>query len=74
IHTPLLYHPRKNPKIHPLLPCSTHAPIKPYHLKILKHHNPFFPPYHSSPVIPQKVLDPHPKLEGVINDLIGQID
>ncbi|WP_369008593.1 glycine betaine ABC transporter substrate-binding protein, partial [Bacillus pumilus] len=70
----LLYDALRNQKIHILLPYSTHPPIKPYHLKILKHHNPFFPPYHPSPLLPQKLLKHNPPLHNLINTLIPKID
>ncbi|KAA6450685.1 osmoprotectant ABC transporter substrate-binding lipoprotein OpuCC [Bacillus swezeyi] len=70
----LVYDAVKNGKMDIVLAYSTDGRIKAYDLKILKDDERFFPPYDSSPVVPEKVLKEHPELEGVISKLIGKID
>ncbi|WP_307892528.1 osmoprotectant ABC transporter substrate-binding lipoprotein OpuCC [Bacillus swezeyi] len=70
----LVYDAVKNGKMDIVLAYSTDGRIKAYDLKILKDDKRFFPPYDSSPVVPEKVLKEHPELEGVISKLIGKID
>ncbi|MGN9866628.1 osmoprotectant ABC transporter substrate-binding lipoprotein OpuCC [Bacillus swezeyi] len=70
----LVYDAVKNGKMDIVLAYSTDGRIKAYDLKILKDDKHFFPPYDSSPVVPEKVLKEHPELEGVISKLIGKID
>lgn len=45
-----------------------------HRLTVLEDDKHFFPPYYAAPVIRQDVLDKHPELEGILNELAGKID
>lgn len=52
---------------------ATDAQIKVHDLVILQDDKEFFPPYDAGPVIRQDTLDQYPELEGILNQLNGQI-
>ncbi|WP_442588022.1 ABC transporter permease/substrate-binding protein [Pedobacter sp. AW31-3R] len=53
---------------------STDGRLKAYDLVTLKDDRHIFPPYYAAPVVRQDVLDAHPELEGILNQLSGQIN
>ncbi|WP_274361678.1 glycine betaine ABC transporter substrate-binding protein [Paenibacillus thermotolerans] len=53
---------------------STDANLIKYDLVVLEDSKRFFPTYEAAPIVRQAVLDRHPELEGVLNQLAGQID
>lgn len=53
---------------------STDGRLKAYDLVILKDDRHIFPPYFAAPIVRQDVLDKHPELEGVLNQLSGVIN
>jgi osmoprotectant transport system permease protein len=53
---------------------STDGRLKAYDLIILKDDKHIFPPYYAAPVVRQEVLDQHPELEEVLNQLSGYIN
>jgi osmoprotectant transport system substrate-binding protein len=52
---------------------ATDAQIKVHDLVILQDDKEFFPPYDAGPIIRQETLDKYPELEGILNQLNGQI-
>lgn len=52
---------------------ATDAQIKVHDLVILEDDKEFFPPYDAGPIIRQETLDKYPELEGILNQLNGQI-
>lgn len=53
---------------------STDGRLKAYDLVTLKDDRHIFPPYYAAPLVRQDVLDAHPELEGILNQLSGQIN
>ncbi|MDO5100700.1 MAG: ABC transporter permease/substrate-binding protein [Eubacteriales bacterium] len=52
---------------------STDSQLTQYDLKILKDDRQLFPPYQGGPLMKQELLDKHPELEALLNQLAGQI-
>jgi osmoprotectant transport system substrate-binding protein len=52
---------------------ATDAQIKVHDLVILQDDKEFFPPYDAGPIVRQDTLDKYPELEGILNQLSGQI-
>lgn len=52
---------------------ATDGQIKQYNLKILEDDKGFFPPYYAAPTIRKEVLESHPELEDILNQLAGKI-
>ncbi|MEO1816782.1 MAG: glycine betaine ABC transporter substrate-binding protein [Acetobacterium sp.] len=52
---------------------STDGLLAEYDLKVLKDDKGFFPAYEAATVIRQETLDKYPELEGILNQLAGQI-
>ncbi len=53
---------------------STDGRLKAFDLVILKDNLHIFPPYYAAPIVNNKVLQKHPELEGILNQLSGLID
>jgi len=53
---------------------STDGRLKAFNLVILKDDRHIFPPYFAAPIVRQEVLDEHPELEAVLNQLSGLIN
>ncbi|AQT84530.1 choline-binding protein [Paenibacillus larvae subsp. larvae] len=70
----LVYNAVASKKVDIVLAYSTDARLKEYNLQTLVDDKQFFPPYDASPVIKQEVLDAHPEIAEVIDELIGKID
>lgn len=52
---------------------TTDGRIARFNLVSTKDDKNFFPPYYAAPVVRQEVLDSHPKLEEIVNELGGKI-
>lgn len=70
----LVYQAAANGKMDVVLAYTTDGRIKAFDLKVLKDDKQFFPPYDTSLVAGNDVLEAHPKLEGVLQKLSGKID
>ncbi len=57
-----------------VLAYTTDGRIKAFDLTVLEDDKQFFPPYDTSVVARNEILDQHPELEGILQKLIGQID
>ncbi|GIP35698.1 glycine betaine ABC transporter substrate-binding protein [Paenibacillus sp. J2TS4] len=57
-----------------VLAYSTDPRLKEFNLTTLKDDKQFFPPYDASPVIKKEVLEQHPELNEIIEQLVGKID
>ena len=53
---------------------ATDGPIRKYNLKVLEDDKGFFPPYYASAIIKNETMEKYPELEGLLNELGGQID
>ena len=53
---------------------STDGRLKAYDLITLRDDRHIFPPYFAAPVIRQQMLDAHPEIEGILNQLSGHIN
>lgn len=53
---------------------TTDGQVAAYDLAILEDDQEFFPPYDAAPTIRNEVLEQHPELEEVLNQLAGRID
>lgn len=53
---------------------ATDGPIKQYNLKVLVDDKGFFPPYYAAPIVRKDILEDHPELEEVLNQLAGLVD
>lgn len=53
---------------------ATDGRIAAYQLRTLVDDRQFFPPYDAAPVVRQAVLDAHPELAGILDQLAGKID
>jgi glycine betaine/choline ABC-type transport system substrate-binding protein len=53
---------------------ATDGRIAAYQLRTLADDRRFFPPYHAAPVVRQALLDAHPELGPILDQLAGLID
>jgi osmoprotectant transport system substrate-binding protein len=70
----LVYQAAANGKMDVVLAYTTDGRIKAFDLKVLEDDQRFFPPYDTSLVARNEVLEAHPELEGVLQKLSGKID
>lgn len=52
---------------------STDAELKKYHLKVLEDDKHLFPPYQGAPLMKKALIQKHPELEKILNQLAGKI-
>ncbi|VTS28495.1 putative ABC transporter [Streptococcus porcinus] len=52
---------------------STDAELKKYHLKVLEDDKHFFPPYQGAPLMKKTLIQKHPELKKILNQLAGKI-
>lgn len=52
---------------------STDSQLKQYNLVVLEDDKQLFPPYQGAPLMKQELLDKHPELEKILNQLAGKI-
>lgn len=69
----LVYQAAASGKMDVVLAYTTDGRIKAFDLKVLEDDKRFFPPYDTSLVARNKVLDKHPKLRGILQKLSGTI-
>lgn len=70
----LVYQAAANGDMDVVLAYTTDGRIKAFDLKVLEDDRQFFPPYDTSVVARNEILDQHPELEGILQKLVGQID
>jgi osmoprotectant transport system substrate-binding protein len=70
----LVYEAVANKKVDIVLAYSTDARIKQFDLKSLQDDKHFFPPYDASPVVRKETLQKYPKLNDVVQLLVGKIN
>lgn len=70
----LVYQAVANKKMDVVLAYTTDGRIKAFDLKVLEDDKQFFPPYDASPVASNEILEEHPELKDILEDLAGKID
>lgn len=70
----LVYSALQKNQMNVVLGYSTDGRIDSYHLKLLNDDKHFFPPYNSSMVVNNQILEKHPDLKPVLHKLDGQLD
>lgn len=70
----LVYDAVASDRMDAVLAYTTDGRVAAYDLKILEDDQQFFPPYDTSMVVENELLQEHPELESILSDLIGQID
>ncbi|PLR79239.1 osmoprotectant ABC transporter substrate-binding protein [Bacillus sp. V3-13] len=70
----LVYEAVANQRVDVVLAYSTDPRLIEFDLKTLKDDKRFFPPYDASMVARNEVLEKHPELEKIMNELVGEID
>ncbi|MBS4224817.1 osmoprotectant ABC transporter substrate-binding protein [Lederbergia citrea] len=70
----LVYQAAANGKMDVVLAYTTDGRIKAFDLQVLEDDKHFFPPYDSSLVARNDVLEKYPKLQGILQKLSGKID
>ncbi|MBT2583351.1 glycine betaine ABC transporter substrate-binding protein [Planococcus sp. ISL-109] len=53
---------------------TTDGQLQIYDLRVLEDDKSYFPPYHALPLVLEETLEKHPELEGVLQQLEGEID
>lgn len=53
---------------------TTDGQLQIYDLRVLEDDKAYFPPYHALPLVLEETLEKHPELEGVLQQLEGEID
>lgn len=69
----LVYQAAANGKMDVVLAYTTDGRIKAFDLKVLKDDKQFFPPYDTSAVARNDVLEKHPELRDILQKLVGTI-
>ncbi|TMU87412.1 glycine/betaine ABC transporter substrate-binding protein [Bacillus sp. BHET2] len=69
----IMYEAVKNGDVDLIPAFTTDGRIQRYNLKTTKDDKGFFPPYDAAPIIRQEVLEEHPEVEKVLNELAGKI-
>ncbi|VEF47929.1 glycine betaine ABC transporter substrate-binding protein [Bacillus freudenreichii] len=70
----LVYQAASSGKMDVVLAYTTDGRIKAFDLKVLEDDKRFFPPYDSSLVARNEVLEKYPELKGILQNLSGKID
>ncbi|KGX90779.1 glycine betaine ABC transporter substrate-binding protein [Pontibacillus marinus] len=70
----LMYEAIENDELDVITAYTVDPQIRDLNMKILEDNKNFFPPYDASVVATQKVLEEHPKVDKVLQELIGSID
>lgn len=70
----LVYEAVANKRVDVVLAYSTDPRLLEYNLKTLKDDKRFFPPYDASMVARNEILEEHPELTDIIEELTGKID
>jgi osmoprotectant transport system substrate-binding protein len=70
----LVYEAVANKRVDVVLAYSTDPRLLEYNLKTLKDDKRFFPPYDASMVARNEILEEHPELTNIIEELTGKID
>ncbi len=69
----IMYEAVKNGDVDLIPAFTTDGRIQRYNLKTTEDDKGFFPPYDAAPIIRQEVLEEHPEVEKVLNELSGKI-
>ncbi|TLS38082.1 glycine betaine ABC transporter substrate-binding protein [Pseudalkalibacillus caeni] len=69
----IMYKAVKDGEVGVIPAFTTDGRIARFDLATTKDDKSFFPPYYAAPIVRQEVLDSHPELEGVVNELAGNI-
>jgi osmoprotectant transport system substrate-binding protein len=70
----LVYEAVANERVDVVLAYSTDPRLIQYKLKTLEDDKRFFPPYDASMVARNEVLEKHPELKPIMNELVGEMD